>query len=244
MAALLEMTPEGRAGLETLRASIGQAGIDRVARYVQADSQAAIFVREQGLAGVQALEKAGGNVAKARALLAAAADAAAAAPAAVPKLKTTPMRGFKGENLPGNPFWGGKVVKYLTDSERAAYRLQFKGGKIYDAQGKLFDTTNASSLHMGGGGKAIFIMDENGVFYASKTHAEGAFHHSSLAAGGPVAAAGELEVTNGVLEGITDRSGHYRPTTDFTQQALNVLQQNGIDISRVNVTKIGKPPTP
>jgi hypothetical protein len=69
MAALLEMTPEGEAAVARLRASIGQAGIDRVAKYAQADSNAAFLVREQGLAGIEALEKAAGNVAAARTLL-------------------------------------------------------------------------------------------------------------------------------------------------------------------------------
>ncbi len=69
LAALMELTGEGQAGLAALRASIGEAGIDRVARYVKADSKAAFFVREQGLAGVEALHKAAGNVAAARALI-------------------------------------------------------------------------------------------------------------------------------------------------------------------------------
>jgi hypothetical protein len=69
MAAMLEMTPEGGAALARLRASIGQKGIDRVARYVQADSQAAFLVREQGLAGIEALAKAEGKVAAARQLI-------------------------------------------------------------------------------------------------------------------------------------------------------------------------------
>jgi Domain of unknown function (DUF4157) len=68
-AAMLDMTPEGQAALVRLRGSIGQAGIDRVAKYVQANSEAAFLVREQGVAGIEALEKAGGDVAKARAAL-------------------------------------------------------------------------------------------------------------------------------------------------------------------------------
>ena len=30
------------------------------------------------------------------------------------KLDTTELKGFQGENLPGNPCWRGNVVKYLT----------------------------------------------------------------------------------------------------------------------------------
>lgn len=163
------------------------------------------------------------------------------APAA--RYTTKPMLGmYKGEHVQGNPIWQGKTVKYLTDAERTAHQLTFKDGKIHDADGNLFDTSAASSLHSGGG-KAIFVMDSNGNFFASKTHAQGEFHHSSLAAGQPVAAAGELVVQNGVLKGITDRSGHYHPTRDLTDQALNALEANGIDLRGVQKSFEGKAPT-
>jgi hypothetical protein len=164
--------------------------------------------------------------------------------AAPVQLKTKPMLGsYKGENLPGNPIWGGKTVKYVTDTERTAYKLEFKDGKIYDAAGNLFDTSTASSAHSGGG-NAIFVMDGRGNFFASKTQIVGEFHHSSLAAGQPVAAAGELVVEKGVLKGISDKSGHYRPTTDMTDQAVQVLQSNGVDMTGVKKTIVGNPPTP
>jgi len=160
-----------------------------------------------------------------------------------PALKTKPMLdAYKGEELPGNSVWGGSRVKYLTDAERAAYKLDFKDGKIYDANGRLFDTSAASSAHSGGG-NAIFVMDANGQIYASKTQVVGEFHHSSLAAGQPVAAAGELRVEQGVLKGISDKSGHYRPTSDMTDQALNVLESRGINTSGVTKTIVGAPPS-
>jgi hypothetical protein len=174
-----------------------------------------------------------------------AAGTTAARPVAVrPPLKTKPMRDiFKGEDVPGNTVWPGTTVKYLNDTERAAYQLQFKNGRIYDANGKLFDTSTAQSAHTGGG-NAIFVMDAEGNFFASKTQVVGEFHHSSLAAGQPVAAAGELRVEQGVLKHITDQSGHYRPTTDLTAQALDALESQGIDTSRVTKTIIGRPPGP
>jgi hypothetical protein len=160
------------------------------------------------------------------------------------QLKTKPMAGqYKGEHLPGNPLWAGKTVKYLTDAERTSYKLHFIDGKIVDANGNLFDTSSGVSAHSGGG-SAIFIMDGAGNFFASNTHAVGEFHHSSLASGNPVAAAGELRVEKGVLKGMTDKSGHYRPTTDMTDQAIEVLKSNGIDLSGVTKTVIGQPPPP
>jgi hypothetical protein len=151
------------------------------------------------------------------------------------KLDTTPLKGYVGENLPGNRFWKGKVVKYLTEEERADLQLFVKDGKLYDASGNLFDTSAASSLHPGGQGRAIFVMDENGHLYASNQQIWGQFHHSSFLAGAPVAGAGELQVSDGVLESVTDHSGHYQPSRAFTQQVLNTLESQGIDISNVGI---------
>lgn len=170
-------------------------------------------------------------------------DVAGATPSPVPKggFTTKPMLGsYKGEHLPGNPIWQGTQVKYLTDAERTAYRLEVRGGKIYDASGQLFDTTGAASAHSGSG-SAIFVMDSRGQFFASKTQTVGEFHHSSLAAGQPVAAAGELRVQNGVLVGITDKSGHYRPTPEMLDQAVTMFRSGGVDMTGVSVSKFGKP---
>ncbi len=123
----------------------------------------------------------------------------------------------------------------MDEAARKAYRLVIKDGKIYDAKGKLFDTTSAATVHAGGHGKAIFVMDEYGNFYASKTHTRGEFHHSSLLEGKPVAAAGEMQVVNGELKLITDQSGHYWPGKDFTAQALDALKKAGVDVSNVKV---------
>jgi hypothetical protein len=83
IANMLELTPEGGAVYTRVQASIGADGMNRVARYVQASSEAQFLVREQGAAGIEALHRARGNVAAARAELAAAAAAAARAAEAV-----------------------------------------------------------------------------------------------------------------------------------------------------------------
>ena len=48
--------------------------------------------------------------------------------------------------------------------------------------------------------------------------------------GKPVSGAGELEVSNGEVIGITDRSGHYTPTREMTQQTVQRLRDQGIPI--------------
>jgi hypothetical protein len=112
-------------------------------------------------------------------------------------------------------------VKYLNEAERQAYRLFMRDGKLYDAQGNLFDTTNATNPESRG--HAIFVMDQNGNIYASNNPAQGKFHHSSFFGGEPVAGAGEIRVENGVLKGLSDRSGHYRPDWSLVQQMKQVI---------------------
>ena len=146
---------------------------------------------------------------------------------------------YEGEHLPGNDVWpDGKQVTYLSDAERAKFKLTVKDGKLYDAQGQLFDTSDAST-HWSGEGKAIFVMDENGAIYASKFQEPAEFHHSSLLAGKPVAAAGEITVENGVLKEVTNESGHYRPPAALVNQFLQQLELEGVNLKNVALRFIG-----
>jgi hypothetical protein len=151
-----------------------------------------------------------------------------------PRYRTTPMlAAYAGEDVPGNEVWG-IAVQYLSDSQRAAFRLHIANGLIYDAHDNLLDTADASSLHTDQA-RAIFVMDDGGNFFASKWHSEGEFHHSSLISGQPAAAVGEIEVQNGRLIALSDRSGHYRPQRAFTGQAIDELRKNGVDFVNVQL---------
>jgi hypothetical protein len=124
---------------------------------------------------------------------------------------------FERENEPDfyHPIWGDDTVKYLDDAELVDYELTVNDGNIVYAggskKGELFDTSR-SQTYASGAGSAIFVMTPEGKIYASEYHEAGAFHHSSLAQGKPVAAAGELTVKNGNLIEVSNRSGHYEPT--------------------------------
>ena len=127
-------------------------------------------------------------------------------------------------------YWNEPVRHVTNPTDRDNYRLRFgSDGLIYDASGKRFDTTDAVRVDEHGVKSylklAMFVMDGQGDFYASNYQEVRVFHHSSLVAGGEVAAAGELTVINGKLEFINDRSGHYRGTPEFTEQALDRLRQ-------------------
>ncbi|MFD6449220.1 hypothetical protein ACFWF3_00445 [Nocardia sp. NPDC060220] len=138
---------------------------------------------------------------------------------------------YRGEHEVGNSVWPHPLrVAYLDESLRQRTRLYIVDGKIYTADGKLFDTSSGTTA-WGGAGRAIFVMDEHGNLYASNYHEPGLFHHSSFLSGGNVAAAGELAVIGGELQMLTDSSGHYRPSRGHTMQAINLLRNMGIPIT-------------
>jgi hypothetical protein len=121
----------------------------------------------------------------------------------------------------------------LSDSELEAYKLTAKNGKFFDANGNLFDTS--SSQTWDGQSKAIFVVNEKGDVFASTYQKAGEFHHSSLGQGKPVAMAGEMEVENGVLKSISNRSGHYTPEPEYLDQTISHLERSGIDFKSVEI---------
>jgi RHS repeat-associated protein len=140
---------------------------------------------------------------------------------------------YVGEDQPGNSVWGSQV-DYLSSARRQALELFVEGGALVDVNGVPFDTSTASSVFGGGGGRAIFVMDPHGHIYASKTQVVGRFHHSSFLAGQPVAAAGELQVDHGKLKLVSNRSGHYKPPGSLTNQLFAELQARGLNVAGVN----------
>jgi uncharacterized protein YukE len=150
---------------------------------------------------------------------------------------------YLGEQYPGGPM-GSPGVTYLDDVGREQHRLTIHDGLIYNAKGLPFDTTNGvSAFGPSSNGRAIFVMDEHGNLYASTFQKFREFHHSSLLAGGDVAAAGEILVRDGKIEILTDRSGHYAPGRSQTQQVLDQLESQGIIIDPINIHLIAPPGT-
>lgn len=137
--------------------------------------------------------------------------------------------GENDPNLPHPPRAFPTPVHYMDEAEREAHRL-FVGadGRLYKASdGTPFDTS-AARTHWSGQGKAIFVMDGNGNLYATTKQEVGRIHHSSMLGGEPVAGAGEIEVRNGTLVGMTDQSGHYQPEAVTNDRALQSLRDQGL----------------
>lgn len=138
---------------------------------------------------------------------------------------------YEGENDPSNPnrAFYPKTVYYMAPEEREAHRLFIDAdGNLRSAQdASLFDTGDGSTL-WSGAGRALFVFDGSGNLYASLEHDPGRIHHSSLLAGAAVVGAGEIEVRDGRLVAMIDHSGHYTPTAQDNDVALQSLRDQGL----------------
>ncbi len=152
---------------------------------------------------------------------------AAPAPAGARYQKQSGMMAqYAGEDT-SRQLWG-TTVRYLSSSERAQLELTVDHkGLLRTPDGKRFDTRHGSPG--GDEGHAIFAMDHNGRIFASLNPVVGKFHHSSFLGGQPVAGAGTLKVTNGHLDEVTRRSGHYRPTVGQHKQVVDNFERLGVD---------------
>jgi len=146
----------------------------------------------------------------------------------------------------------GAPVKYIqTEEERAAYELLLDASKqLFVWKEQVIDTTAmkpAFSIGMvnKSNGRVIFVMTASGKIYVADEGKEtrqqeimvnnqkmtvylSLFNHSSLVAGSPVTAAGEMFFTQGRLTRITDFSGHYQPSIEHTMQVLEALDKGGL----------------
>jgi hypothetical protein len=120
----------------------------------------------------------------------------------------------------------GIAVPYLDAHERAEHEVEVRDGKLY-----------RQGVPMNNSHDDMFVMDGKGKVYAADP--DKLEHHSSFFSGGPVAAAGTMKVTSGTLTHFSDQSGHYQPTTEHSQQFLEKMSNNGVDLSQVKKSFYG-----
>ncbi len=115
-------------------------------------------------------------------------------------------------------------VRYCNDQERLAYKVSLKGdGYLRWGNGELVDTSGMST-NKTGRGWGVFVVDMGQDFYIN-SHVTGKFHHSSFLSGGVAYSAGEICVSNGILVGLTNKTGHYKSGADELFRALILLQR-------------------
>src|SRR5262249_11315417 len=146
-----------------------------------------------------------------------------------------------------------------------------ENGLLKRAGGELIDTTGAraAALKDSEAGRNIFALDRDQVngqkLYAADTKAEldaskeraiaahvrgdGAVidhvHHSSFTGGQEVDGAGDMKVTQGFLQTLSNASGHYVPDATSNLQTLKALQRMGANLDTTMVeTKVGDQEAP
>ncbi|MCO8123803.1 hypothetical protein NHH03_18810 [Stieleria sp. TO1_6] len=122
-------------------------------------------------------------------------------------------------------------VKYCTPSERAAYKISIQGGKLFDANGTLYDTSGRET-HFSKYGWAIFVLGFDNILY-SNSHLVNLFHHSSFFASDPVQCAGEICCIGGKVRFLTPKTGHYRSSKANFYRLLSFLSYHEVTLANV-----------
>lgn len=82
----------------------------------------------------------------------------------------------------------------------------------------------------------IFVADTSFRLYVGIKQS-GAFQHSSFLHGARISAAGLIRIKNGQLRRLSPLSGHYRPPTKNFRTFVHSLRDNGVDMSRVSISR-------
>lgn len=128
---------------------------------------------------------------------------------------------------------------FLTPEQRAEHRVHIRAGKL-QKNGKDFDTSSMISHQKKG--YAAYTLNVNGELSVFNHRCmKDRYAHSSMNAGVPVVAAGEIKVEKGVLKSITTHSGHYQPSLFNIYRLLEHLSDNKVDISQAKIMTFSNP---
>jgi Domain of unknown function (DUF4157) len=135
---------------------------------------------------------------------------------------------IKGVLAPGA--LAGRLVEYDTPAQQIRTLVNFSGGKLQrnDGLNTPVDTAQSVTFQTGKGWE-IFVMSPGGELHMA-SHKIGKYHHSSLLAGGPTAAAGSIKAKNGKIEALNNKSGHYKPKEKQVRQVLHRLQKAMVNL--------------
>ena len=132
-------------------------------------------------------------------------------------------------------------VKYFSTEERRQYRVSVKNGLLCDHTGHPLDPELDLPQFAHRNGKAIFVIDPKRQIWITFDQRYGKVHHSSLLAGRPVIAAGELVIEHGQLLSISNASGHYKPDPESLDVAWHILKELGVILSQTERFVVQKP---
>lgn len=128
-----------------------------------------------------------------------------------------------------------RAVLFLNKEERTKRLILVRGGLLWEGFDRKLETgTPRFSI--------AFVIDQYGNLYASNENFDNSlsFNHSTFNAGKDVLCAGTIKANDGQLRGLQNNSGHYKPTRDHLHNAILLLNDQGVDVSRCKVI-VGEP---
>jgi hypothetical protein len=134
-----------------------------------------------------------------------------------------------------------RLVEYdETPGSQLKTLVNISGGTLTrnDGSNTPVDTSNSVTFQTGKGWE-IFVMSPTGELHMA-SHKIGKYHHSSLLAGAPTAAAGSIKAINGTIDSLNNKSGHYQPGPKQMRQVLHRLQKAGVNMN-FNLQILGPP---
>ena len=85
-------------------------------------------------------------------------------------------------------------------------------------------------------GTWIYVADTVGRLYVG-IKSSGAFQHTSFLSGARISSAGLIGIVDGQLTYLSPLSGHYRPTTKSFKAFVKSLDEQGVDLSQLKVSR-------
>jgi hypothetical protein len=143
------------------------------------------------------------------------------------------------------------VASYLSRAEVEKFKIEFQSGRAYMRdRPKCEKWTLANSAKIGwvyhpsikeqmmqpgyagfalSMGRELFMSFHRGGFDKNN------FFHSSYLSGDTVLCTGTIKIEYGVVKGIMNDSGHYKPSAEHMVNVLQTLRMHGVDVRRVAV---------
>lgn len=125
-------------------------------------------------------------------------------------------------------------VRYFSEAEKAKYELFIRDGIFVDKDGvKAQSPFDHEAISWENG---LLVIDAQSRIFLLPYEQRGLYHHSSLSAGKDVLFAGTAGFHQGYLREFSDRSGHYKPSTQQTRMTLEELSRKGVDLRQIRLT--------
>lgn len=130
---------------------------------------------------------------------------------------------------------GDLRVAFFRKSERYEFMAYIEQGLFVDGDGKHLNKDHV-----------LWTMDSYGNMFIYDTDIGKKLgikqvNHSSMNSGREVICAGMISVDDGLVTYVTNTSGHYKPTKPHLAEALNILNDDGLNLGKARVMAVRFP---